>query len=95
MGDAFWENVLASSVALIILLVIITIVYYFLNYRGLKKRKEHFANLHQTLKSGQKVALGNGIYGRIASINGDTVDLKVKSGAVIEVSRYSISEIID
>lgn len=95
MADAFWENVLTSSVALIILLAIIMLIYYFINYRGLKKRKEHFADLHQNLKIGQKVVLGNGIYGRLTSVNGDTVDLKVKSGAVMEISRYSISKIIE
>lgn len=95
MGDAFWMNVLTSSVALIILLAIILLIYYVINYRGLKKRKEHFSDLHQNLKIGQKVVLGNGIYGRLTSVNGDTVDLKVKSGAVMEISRYSISKIIE
>lgn len=95
MSGTFWTNVLTSSIALIILLVIILIIYYFMNFRGLKKRKEHFSDLHQNLKSGQKVVLGNGIYGKLTSVNGDTVDIKVKSGAVMEVSRYSISKIID
>lgn len=95
MSDTFWTNVLTSSIALILLFVIIMMIYYFINFRGLKKRKEHFADLHQNLKNGQKVVLGNGIYGKVTSVNGDTIDLKVKSGAIMEVSRYSISKIID
>lgn len=95
MGENFWTSLLTSSVALIILLIFILIIYYVINYRGVKERKNHFSTLHQSLKNGEKIVLGNGIYGKIVAVNGDTVDIKVKSGAIVEVSRYSISKIVD
>lgn len=95
MGENFWTSLLTSSIALIILLVLIVIIYYVLNSRGVKKQKEHFSKLHQTLEVGQKILLGNGIYGKITAVNGDVVEIKVKSGAIMDVSRYSISKIID
>ena len=95
MGANFLTSLLTSSLALIALTVIILIIFYLLNMRGVKKQKEHFSNLHQTIDKGQKVEVGNGMLGQITAVNGDTVDIKVKSGAVIEVSRYSISKIIN
>ena len=95
MGANFWTSLLTSSLALIALTVIILIIFYLLNMRGVKKQKEYFSNLHQTIDKGQKVEFGNGMLGQITAVNGDTVDIKVKSGAVIEVSRYSISKIIN
>lgn len=95
MGEHFWTSLLTSSIVVIIMVVLLLIIYYVINFRGVKKQKEHFSNLHQNLKKGQKIVLGNGIYGVITSINGDTVDVKVKSGAVMEVSRYSISKTVE
>lgn len=95
MSAAFWTSLLTSSVALIALLAIIIVIYYVLNFRGVKKQKEHFSNLHQTLDKGKQVEFSNGMMGQITAVNGDTVDIKVKSGAVIEVSRYAISKIIN
>lgn len=90
----FWQSILTSSIALIVLILLIFIVYTITNSRGMKKRKEHFAHLHNSLKEGQKIMFGNGIYGTIVDVREDIVDVKVKSGTVMEISRYSISEII-
>ncbi|HLQ82534.1 MAG TPA: preprotein translocase subunit YajC [Pseudogracilibacillus sp.] len=92
--ENFWSNVFASSIALIILIILIILIYFLINLRGVKKRKEHFSNLHQSLKKGQKVMFSNGIYGTIVEVKKDIVEIKVKSGTLMEVSRYSISEII-
>ena len=95
MGENFWSSLLTSSIAIIVLFVLILITYYIMNFRGVKKQKEHFSNLHQALKVGNQIVLGNGIYAKVVAVNGDIVDIKVKSGAIMEVSRYSISKIVD
>lgn len=95
MGENFWTSLLTSSIAIIGLLILILIIYYVMNYRGVKKQKEHFSNLHQTLKVGNKIVLGNGIYGKVVAVNDDIVEVKIKSGAIMEVSRYSISKIVE
>ena len=60
----------------------------------MKKRREHFERLHAELAPGQMVEFANGIYGRTVAVRQDTVDIQVKSGAVMTVSRYAISAII-
>ena len=89
-----WTNILYTSIALIIIIILIAVVVYVVNMKNLKKQKEHFKNIHQNIKVGTKVEVLNGIYGKIASVNEDTVDLKVKSGVIIEVSRYAVTKII-
>lgn len=89
-----WENILYTSIALIIIIVLIAGVIYVVNLKNLKKQKEHFKNVHQSLQVGAKVEVLNGIYGKIAAVNEDTIDLKVKSGSIVEVSRYAITKVI-
>jgi preprotein translocase subunit YajC len=73
---------------------VFAILFYYLSNRGkVKKRKEHFANLHKSLAAGQEVIFAGGLYGVLKAVRDETVDIKVKSGAIIEVSRYAISEI--
>lgn len=90
----FWTNIFYSSIVLIAFIVIILGIYYFISTRGMKRQKEHFKEMHQSLKVGQKVQFSQGIYGTLKRIGEETVDIEVKNGAVLEVSRYSISDII-
>ncbi|WP_300409435.1 preprotein translocase subunit YajC [Lagierella sp.] len=94
-GNSIGNSILGASIALIFLIFIIVIIYYFVANSKLKKQKEHFSNVHQNLKVGSKVIFSNGIYGKIIKIDRDTVDVEVKSKAVMTVSRYSISSIVD
>lgn len=89
-----WESILASSIVLLVFLFLIVIVYYVISAKGMKQRKKHFEKLHTSLAKGQKVNFANGIYGTIQAVHPDTVDIQVKSGAVMTVSRYAISDII-
>lgn len=94
MANSFWMSILSASIALIILITLAVIVYYFVNLKGMKKRRGHFEKLHQSLHKGQKVIFSNGLYGEVHSVTDQTVDIKVKSGAIMTVSRFAISEII-
>ncbi len=89
-----WTNILYTSIALIIIIILIAIIVYVVNMKNLKKQKEHFKMIHQNIQIGTNVEVLNGIYGKISSVNEDTIDLKVKSGAVVEVSRYAVTKII-
>lgn len=91
----FWQNIFNTSIVLIAFLVIIIVIYYIINARGMKRQKAHFAELHQSLAPGKKVQLSNGIFGTLKRVGEETVDVEVKSGAVMEVSRFAISEIVE
>ena len=90
MAD-FGANVLSSSVALLGLLVIMGLIYTIWSQINMKKK--HFKELHTELKPGQEVLFAGGIYGTVKGIEGEKVQIKVRSGAVVDVSRYAIQEI--
>ena len=79
----FWQNVLAACAALLILIAIMGVVYAIYSA----------AELHANLKVGQRVAFAGGLFGKLVRVGEETCDVEVKSGAVIEVSRYAIQEI--
>ena len=89
----FWENVLYSSVALLILLAIIGVVYTVWVRVGMKKKRDYFAKIHTELAPGQEIMFAGGIFGVVKSVDGDRVEVKVRSGAILDVSRYAIQEI--
>lgn len=86
-------NILASSIALVILLVIMGVIYTIWSQVGLRKKRKYFKELHQELKPGQEILFAGGLYGTVKAVNGDKVEVKVRSGATIDVSRYAIQEI--
>lgn len=91
-----WKAILGASIVMLAFMVIFGLIYIFINFFNMKRQKEHFRNLHLTLAKGQKVKFANGLYGKIIAIDGtETVDIEVRSGMVIEVSRYAISEIVE
>ncbi len=91
--EGFWGSVLSSSVALLILFAIMGVVYLVWSQVGVRKKRNYFKELHNELAPGQEIMFAGGIYGTIKSINGDKVEVKVRSGAVMDVSRYAIQEI--
>ena len=91
MAD-FGASVLSSSVALLGLLVIMGLIYTIWSQINMKKKQKYFKELHTELKPGQEVLFA-GIYGTVKGIEGEKVQIKVRSGAVVDVSRYAIQEI--
>ena len=89
-----WNYVLGSSISLIILIVLVLIIYYIVNRRNVNRQRKHFEEIHENLKVGNNVVFSNGIYGKIKNISKDYVDVEIKSGAIMKVSRYAISDII-
>lgn len=87
------QNILASSIALLILFAIMGIVYMLYTRAGMKKKRQYFEKIHTELAPGHEVMFGGGIFGTVKSVDGDRVEVKVKSGAVMDVSRYAIQEI--
>lgn len=89
-----WQNILASSVVMIAFIFVIAVLYGLLSLRKVKARKQYFKKMHEELKVGRNVIIASSLYGTLTRVGEETVDIKVKSGAVIEVSRYAITEVI-
>lgn len=94
MGS-FAEQVLAASLVVGFLLVAMAIVYYLFSYKNIKKRRQHFETLHRNLAAGQRVEFANGLIGKIKSVGNEVCVIELKSGALMEVSRFAISRRVD
>ena len=92
--ENFGQSVLASSVALLLIMGVMGLVYFFWSKANMKKKVKYFEHIHTDLAVGQRVMFGGGIYGEVKSVNGDVVEVKVRSGATLDVSRYAIQEIV-
>lgn len=89
-----WESILASSIVMLVFLAIIGLIYYIFSYRKMKNQKAVYKEIHLELAPGKKVMFAGGLYGTVQTVGTDICDVKLKSGAVVEVSRYAIQEIV-
>ncbi len=85
---------LSSTLVVLGYAVVFICIIQIMNYRNLKKSKEHFKNLHENLKPGVEVMLTDGIYGKLVLVKEDYVILNIAKDCDIKVSRYSIKEIV-
>ena len=94
MPENFMENILASSIVFLVFLAVIGVIFTVLNYRRMSKQKDYYKDVHTELEVGKRVAFSNGLIGKLVRVGKETCDIEVKSGAVIEASRYAIQEVI-
>lgn len=94
--DNILVQILISVATFVAFVAIFLLIQYSRNYKALKRQKEHFKELHQSIKVGDKIAFSNGFYGTIRGISsdGEKVDVKIKEG-IVTISRYAIMEILD
>ncbi|WP_455138504.1 preprotein translocase subunit YajC [Thermophilibacter sp.] len=93
MPQSLLDNILASSIVLAVFLLIMGVVLTVWSYVKGRKKRQYFAQVHKELAPGQEVMFGGGIFGVVKEVNGDRVTVKVRSGAMLDVSRYAIQQI--
>lgn len=86
--------ILGASIVFLCFLLVCALIYYFISAKRVKEQKEVLSQMHQDLKPGVKVMFAGGLFGTLKRVDEETCDIEVKSGAVMEVSRYAIQQII-
>jgi preprotein translocase subunit YajC len=76
-------------------LVLIIAVFYFLILRPQRRRQLALASTQAELQTGAEVMLTSGIFGRVASLDEETVQLEVSPGTVMKVSRAAVVRVVD
>lgn len=89
------ESILGASIVLGIFFILILGIYYFYSFGMVKKRKAYLVKMHESVQVGKRIIFASGIYGTIVGIDGDVITVEVKKGAHLEISRYSISEVLE
>ena len=78
---------------LIMMLVIFGIFYFILIRPQQKKMKEH-KKMVEALKKGDKVVIGNGIYGTVVGTGTDTLKIEIAEGVKVKVARSSVGTVL-
>ncbi len=77
-----------------VLIGICALVLIFLSSRNMKKNREAMRKLQGGIQVGARILFAGGIYGKIVKIKNDVIDVEVSKNTVIQISRYSIQDVI-
>jgi preprotein translocase subunit YajC len=75
--------------------VLIALVFYFLMIRPQRRRQQTLAATQSSLVPGAEVMLTSGIFGRVASLEDETVHLELSPGTVVKVSRQAVVRMVE
>jgi preprotein translocase subunit YajC len=76
-------------------LILIMVIFYFLLIRPQQKRAKEHNQFISSLKKGDKVITGGGIYGTIQDVQEDSVKLDIAKDVRIKIKRDTISGLAD
>lgn len=78
-----------GNFSFIFLMVAIFVIMWFFMIRPQQKKQKEIRNFQNSLKEGQKVVTGGGIYGEVKKIDLTTniVDVEIAKGVVIRVDK--------
>ncbi len=88
------EVIIWTCVTVGVLIGIFAIVLSFISARNMKKNRETMRKLQEGIRVGARIMFGGGIYGKIVKVKNDVIDVEISKGTVIQISRYSIQEIV-
>ena len=72
-------------------LILIMVIFYFLLIRPQQKKLKEHADTIKTLKKGDKVITGGGIYGTVTDVQEKEIAVKIAEGVVVKVKSDTIS----
>ena len=83
-----------SCVTVGVLIGICAIVLAIISAKNMKKNRESMRNLQEGIKGGARILFAGGIFGKIVRIKNDVIDVEISKNTVIQISRYSIQDVI-
>ncbi len=88
------EVIIWTCVTVGVLIGLCAIVLIAMSSRNMKKNREAMRDLQANIKVGARIMFAGGIYGKIVKIKNDMIDVEVNKSTVIQISRYSIQNVI-
>lgn len=89
-----WDVIIWCCVTVGVLIGICAVVLTFISSRNMKKNREAMRELQQGIQPGARIMFAGGIYGKIVKVKNDMIDVEVNKSTVIQISRYSIQNVI-
>ena len=83
-----------TCVTVAVLIGICAIVLLFISSRNMKNNREAMKDLQGAIKVGARIMFAGGIYGKKKKKKNDVIDVEINKSTVIQISRYSIQNVI-
>jgi len=74
----------------IIMMVLIIVIFYFFMIRPQTKRKKELDKQREAMKTGDKVVISGGIYGKIKDVKDNAVIVEIAENVRIKVDKGSV-----
>lgn len=75
-------------------LLFLVLIFWLLIIRPARARQREFLKTQNALSVGDKIMLASGIFGEIASIGDDTLELRIAPETVVTVNRQAVARVI-
>lgn len=70
--------------------ILVIAIFYFVILMPMQKKQRKVQEFQQALKVGDRVITTGGIYGQVAKVNEDSVQLQIANNVKIEIARAAI-----
>jgi len=84
-----------SASGTLVQLGLIFLIFYFLLIRPQQKRFKQHENMLKTIKKGDEIITGGGVYATVVKAEDDILTVKIADGIEIRVSRMSVREMLE
>lgn len=84
-----------SGIASLVPLLLMFVIFYFLLIRPQQKRLKAHRAMIESLKKGDKIITGGGIYGTVLDVKDGQVKVEIADGVRIKVKQDTISSLAD
>jgi preprotein translocase subunit YajC len=78
----------------ILILVVFVVIFYFMLIRPQQKRAKEQQNMLSKLASGDEVATGGGLLGRITDVGDSVVTLELADGIRVKLQKSAVSQLL-
>jgi preprotein translocase subunit YajC len=77
----------------LVLILIIFSIFYFIVFRPMRKRQRETEQMLGALKNGDRVVTNGGIYGTVAGVSDDIVQLRISDHVKIQIAKSAIARL--
>jgi len=81
----------SSPLAMLLPLVLVLVIFYLLLILPAQRRQKKVAEMHRSLKSGDKIVTNGGVYGVIVGVDTESVQLRIAEQVKIRVARSAVA----
>ncbi len=81
--------------SMLIMMAIIFAIFFFLIIRPQRKKQRQHEELVRSLKGGERVITAGGIFGTVARVMDDRVEINVDKNTRLQILKTSISTIVE